>query len=781
MILSWWPIVLCDILGSLACLGLAAACLLVCRDWSRQQPENVFRQYMLLLTAALVFFAVSRSVGHLVKQLLVLNGLTATWHLLSPFSGAINTAVFVVIFAFGIYFQQFRQIYHKMSQYHDHLERMVEERTAKLEEVNARLEDEIDERKRIEEALRETNTTLENIFNSSNPICITDLEYRLVDANRAYLEIWPLTAENGPQLCYENRPGSSCQTERCPLRQIREGRREVVCEMQKAAPNGTVRYFIVTARPFLDPDGRLEGIVETFQDITRRKEAEIQLAAERERLAVTLASIGDGVIATDTDGRVTLVNPTAEQLTGWPAGEAVGRPLAEVFTIVHEHSGEPVANPVDQVLATGRVAELANHTVLVSRTGQRRQIADSGAPIRDPEGKIIGVVLVFRDVTEKLLLEREMQKMEKLESIGLLAGGIAHDYNNLLAAILGNIELAARLATTQEDRILDLLENARLATLRARELTGQLLTFAKGGAPVKKTAALGDILRDSAEFVLHGGNVGLQLDIPGDLWLVEVDSGQISQVIQNLVLNARDAMPDGGTVTIRCANLPSPAEAGIPAPNPTEPHVQVTVRDTGCGMPPEILDRIFEPYFTTKESGNGLGLAIVHSIVTRHEGLVTVESKEGEGTSFHLYLPAACDREQGPDSPPAPAKAPPGRRILLMDDEALVRKVSAAMLTELGHTVVTARDGGEAVRRFEEHQAAGTPFDLVIMDLTVPGGMGGKQAAQEILARAPKAKLVVASGYSNDPVLAEPEKHGFMAALVKPYLLADLEAVLAML
>ncbi len=776
MTLSWWPVVLCDILGALAALGLATACFVICRDWSRRQPENVFRQYILLLTTALALFAVSRSVGHLVKQLLVLNGLTAIWRYLSPFSGAINTAVFVVVFAFGIYFQQFRRIYHKMSQYQNHLEKMVEERTAKLEEANARLEDEIIERRRIEETLRETNTTLENVFNSSNPICITDLDFQIMDANRAYREIWP-SLTNGHELCYENRPGAACQTERCPLIQIKEGRQEVICEMQKISPEGVARHFIVTARPFLDADGRLAGIVETFQDITRRKEAETQLAAERERLAVTLASIGDGVIATDTKGEVTLINPTAELLTGWPAEEAIGRPLTDVFHIVHELSGEPVANPVDQVLRTGQTAELANHTILITRTGRRRQIADSGAPIRGPEANIIGVVLVFRDVTEKLRIEREMQKMEKLESIGLLAGGIAHDYNNLLAAILGNLELAGRQGAS-EDKLHALLENARMATLRARELTNQLLTFAKGGAPVKKTASLGDIVRDSAEFVLHGGNVGLHLDIPADLWLVEVDSGQISQVIQNLVLNARDAMPDGGTITIRCANLPSPADASLPTPKPG-PYVRVTIQDTGCGIPADVLDRIFEPYFTTKESGNGLGLAIVHSIITRHEGMITVESVEGKGTAFHLYLPAVPGQEQPRQSQAALPSAPTGRRILLMDDEPLVRKVSAAMLTELGHTVVTAQDGGEAVQLFEQHQAAGTPFDLVIMDLTVPGGMGGKQAAQEILARAPKAKLVVASGYSNDPVLAEPEKYGFMAALVKPYLLADLEAVLA--
>ncbi len=778
MIVSWWPVILCDILGSLSCLVLVAACFLVCRDWSRRQPDDVFRQYMLLLTSALVFFAISRSVGHLVKQLLVLNGLSTAWQALSPFSGAINSAVFVVIFAFGIYFHHFRRIYQEMSRYRNHLEQMVEERTAELEDANARLEEEVTERRRMEISLRETNITLENIFNSSNPICITDLEFRIIDANRAYREIWPKTT-HGPELCHQNRPGPACHTERCPLQQILGGRRQVVCEMQKESAEERPRHFIVTARPFLDADGQLVGIVETFQEITRRKEAETQLAAERERLAVTLASIGDGVIATDTDGRVALINPTAERLTGWPAAEAMGRPLTEIFRIVHEITEEPVPNPVDQVLATGEMAELANHTVLIDRQGQRRHIADSGAPIRDPEGKIIGVVLVFRDVTEKLHMERELQKMEKLESIGLLAGGIAHDFNNILAAILGNLELAARLVGP-EDKLRSLLDSARTATLQAKELTGQLLTFAKGGAPVKKAASLADIIRDSATFVLHGGNVSLELDIPDDLWLVEVDSGQISQVIQNLVINARDAMPEGGTITISCANLKSLA-GEEPATTADGPHVRVTIQDTGCGIPADILDRIYEPYFTTKESGNGLGLAIAHSIVTRHGGQLTVESTPGVGTTFHVYLPAAPTVVMASNTPAATGRAARGRRILVMDDEALVRKVTAALLTDLGHTVVTARDGAEAIRLFEENLASGTPFDLVIMDLTVPGGMGGKQAADEILARAPKAKLVVASGYSTDPVLAEPEKYGFQAALVKPYLLTDLEEVLARL
>ncbi|WP_457573416.1 PAS domain-containing protein [Desulfolithobacter sp.] len=779
IILSWWPVVVCDIVGAIATLGLAFASLRAARQWMGRRSDDVFRQYIFLLTVAIVFFAVSRSFGHLVKQLLLLNNLPGIWRVIAPVSGSVNSAVFVVIFAFGIYFHRFRTVHEELEQHKHQLEQLVEERTLELEQTNFKLEEEIAERRHIEKQLLESRATLENIFNSSVPTCITGLDFTLMHVNQAYEEIWPVSKEEGCLKCYENRPGPSCHTEECSLRQVVTGRKEMVsCELAKELPGKGLRYYVVTASPFRDAGGELIGIIQNFQDITPRKIAERALAAERERLAITLESIGDGVICTDTDGRVTLLNSMAEKLTGWTSDEAAGRPLEEVFRLVNIRTGEPCDNPVDKVLVTGNIVGLANHSLLIGRDGKKRNIADSGAPIRDHDGTIIGVVLVFRDVTRQLQMEKELQKIQKLESIGVLAGGIAHDFNNLLVAIIGNLSLTERLVDS-DSKAVELVRNAKAASLRARELTCQLLTFAKGGAPVKKTSSLADVIRESVGFVLHGEKVNCIFQIPDDLWLVDIDQGQISQVIQNLVINARDAMPDGGTVTIRCENLEEVTGENLPGVE-EGPHVRITVSDTGCGIERALLERIFEPYFTTREAGSGLGLAICHSIISQHGGHITVESHQGVGSSFKIYLPAASSvQETEPAASDQTRTGRVGGRVLVMDDEELVREVTRSMLEDLGYTPVTVAEGREAVQVFRQHQEAGTPFDIVIMDLTVPGGMGGREAAVEILALDPQATLVVSSGYSNDPVMADCRKYGFAAALVKPFMVHELQNLLA--
>lgn len=779
MILSWWPVVICDIAGAVVTLVLAFASLRAARQWMSRRPDDVFRQYIFLLTIAIVFFAVSRSFGHLVKQLLLLGNMPGIWRAIAPVSGSVNSAVFVVIFAFGIYFHRFRTVHEELDQHKHHLEQLVEERTLELEQINFKLEEEIGERRHIEKQLLESRATLENIFNSSVPTCITSLDFTLMHANQAYLEIWPFTEKQGGIKCYENRPGPNCHTGKCSLRQVVNGQQEIVSsEMAKELPGKGLRHYLVTARPFRDAQGKLVGIIQNFQDITPRKMAERTLAAERERLAITLNSIGDGVICTDTDGRVTLFNSMAEKLTGWTSVEAIGRPLEEIFRLVNIRTGLPCENPVDKVLTTGNVVGLADHSLLVGRDGEKRQIADSGAPIRDHDGAIIGVVLVFRDITRQLQMEKELQKIQKLESIGVLAGGIAHDFNNLLVAIIGNLSLTEPLVEG-DSKARELVHNAKAASLRAKELTCQLLTFAKGGAPVKKTSSLADVIRESVGFVLHGEKVNCIFQIPDDLWLVEIDQGQISQVMQNLVINARDAMPDGGTITISCVNLEEITGENLPGAD-NGPFVRLTVSDTGCGIDRALMERIFEPYFTTKEAGNGLGLAICHSIISQHGGHITVESRRGAGSSFKIYLPAVPGvQATEPVAGDQDRTGHGGGHVLVMDDEELVREVTRSMLEDLGYTAVTVTEGREAVQVFRQHQEAGTPFDIVIMDLTVPGGMGGREAAVEILALDPQARLVVSSGYSNDPVMADCRKYGFAAALVKPYMVHELESVLA--
>jgi PAS domain S-box-containing protein len=543
-------------------------------------------------------------------------------------------------------------------------------------------------------------------------------------------------------------------------------------EWQARRKNGELFWVDVALRAF--DYGHTPCVLAVVRDIEAQKRAALELAAEKERLAITLRSIGDGVITTDDKGCVVLVNRVAERLTGWSQQEAAGRPLAEVLTLVEADSGDRCPDPAQAVLRCGCRLELAQHTVLVGRDNSRTPIADSAAPIYDPRSAVVGVVLVFRDITEKLRTEQEQLKIKKLESVGVLAGGIAHDFNNLLTAILGNINLA-RLAAAPDSQLARLLTQAEKGSLRAQHLTQQLLTFAKGGEPVRQAADLGDIIRDNADFVLRGSAIGFSFNPPADLWPVDIDPGQIGQVIQNIILNARQALPlEGGRIEVLAQNCPAclPGSGTQPAPC-----VRLTITDNGPGIPPEHLDKIFDPYFTTKEAGSGLGLAICHAIITKHKGVLTVQTTEGSGTEFTLKLPVAT----GPPAQAATSERPPSQRrlkILVMDDEEMLRTLALDIFALLGHEAQAVPDGDAALVAYQQAMAAATPFDLVIMDLTIPGGMGGKEAVKKILALNPQAKVIVASGYSNDPVMANYQKYGFAAMLVKPYLTRDLEEVI---
>lgn len=522
-------------------------------------------------------------------------------------------------------------------------------------------------------------------------------------------------------------------------------------------------------------DGSPMGGIGIVEDITERKKFEQELEAETERLRVTLGSIGDGVISTDAQGRVALMNNVAEELTGWTYKEASGKTLGEVFNIINEKTRLPCQDPVAKVVRTGKIVGLANHTVLVARDGAERVIADSGAPIRDKEGKIIGVVLVFRDITEKQKIESELVRMEKLESVGLLAGGIAHDFNNILTVILGNITLA-RLFSKPGDKAYFRLTEAEKAALRAQDLTRQLLTFAKGGTPVKATASIEDIVRESCAFVLMGSNVKPDAAIAKDLWNVEVDRGQISQVINNLIINADQAMPNGGTIRITATNQIIP-EGKSPGWKPGK-FIRISISDEGAGISKEHLPRIFDPYFTTKAEGTGLGLATSYSIVKKHDGMIKVESQLGKGTTFNVYLPAS-GQMTAEDEDSADFIFTGSGKVLLMDDEPSIRELAGEMLAILGFEVVLAKDGAEAVELYKSHLNSSSPFTLVIMDLTVPGGMGGAEAIKLLRELDPFVRAIVSSGYSNDPILSQYGQHGFSGVVAKPYNVKDLSNAVA--
>jgi signal transduction histidine kinase/CheY-like chemotaxis protein len=368
-------------------------------------------------------------------------------------------------------------------------------------------------------------------------------------------------------------------------------------------------------------------------------------------------------------------------------------------------------------------------------------------------------------------MQTELERAARLESLGVLAGGIAHDFNNLLTAILGNLGLAS-----MDKRVMaaagDCISEAERGARRARDITHQLLTFAKGGEPLRMPVLLPEIVTEAANFARHGSNVRLDVTCPPDLPAGDVDAGQVSRVIHNLVLNAVEAMPDGGVVGIALAAVDLKL-GEVPSLAPGR-YIRLSVSDTGHGIPPEIMSRIFDPYFSTKAKGknSGLGLATVHSIVVRHNGHLSVDSRPGVGTTFNLWLPAA-----GEEPPPAAqlrsSVLAPGR-VLVMDDEASVRRVAGRMLALAGHETVFAVDGAEAVRAYVTARETGRPFDFVILDLTVPGGMGGKDALAELLKIDADVRAIAASGYSNDPVMAHPGLSGFRTRLPKPYDIPDL-------
>lgn len=521
----------------------------------------------------------------------------------------------------------------------------------------------------------------------------------------------------------------------------------------------------------------LQTLNEELEQRVRRRTEELYaandiIAYEKDRLAVTLESIGDGVITTDTEARIQSMNPVAERLTGWNESEARGQTLDAVFRLVDPDTGKPIAGPIKEALEQRKMTE---HAVsrLVAHNGEERLVAASAAPLHT-EHEMIGAVLAFRDITQARRMEEELFKAKNLESIGLLAGGIAHDFNNLLTAIWGNIALA-KLHAQPGDVIHDSLSEAEKAFGRARDLTLQLLTFSKGGAPLKAAASIADLLRDTTGFVLRGSNARAEFTLPDDLWPVAIDYGQISQAVNNLLINAKQAMPEGGTITVAAENTEIAKghkfmEAGR--------YVKIAITDRGHGIPAEHLSRIFEPYFTTKDTGSGLGLAITYSIIKKHQGHIEVESEVGVGTRFHIYLPAA--RSARVLRPAKASAMPHGHgRILLMDDEEAIRRVAEKMLEALGYDVAVANDGEQAIALYREALREGKPFAAVVLDLTVPGGMGGEECARRLRALDPHAHTVVSSGYSNNPVIADYAKHGFDAVVAKPYQLGDLATVLA--
>jgi len=433
-----------------------------------------------------------------------------------------------------------------------------------------------------------------------------------------------------------------------------------------SAKNGDLIPVILAISPLRDSANVTQGVVCIATDIREQKQEEAilrlahtelerrvdertaqlrtmsdNLSQESQRLLITLRSIADAVIVTDSGGSVVLMNEAAEKLTGYSHDYACRRMIYDIFIVVDQKTRSQIVNPVKTVLSSNGYASIPDGAMLVAKNGREIAISDSAAPIRGDDEKLMGAVLVFRDITDKKRMEEEALKSLKLESLGLLAGGIAHDFNNILTGILTNVSFVKEMTDKQNSQY-QLLVDAEYAVLRAKDLTHQLLTFAKGGAPVKKISSIADILRDTANFIMAGSSCRCETYISHDLWNADVDSGQISQVVQNLLLNAIQAMPQGGVITVSAQNVK--VDHGSLVRLPLGEYIQVSVRDTGIGIDPRHLVNIFDPYFTTKAKGSGLGLATSYSIIKKHNGLITVESELAKGTVFYIYLPAVESR-----------------------------------------------------------------------------------------------------------------------------------------
>ena len=516
--------------------------------------------------------------------------------------------------------------------------------------------------------------------------------------------------------------------------------------------------------------------VAMVRDVTEQKRFETEIAAEKESLAVTLRSIGDGVITTDVQGKIIMINNEAERLTGWPSAEALGQPLKSVFNVAIDLAAQARAqrsgsrNEAQSILLT-----LPESATLTSRNATEYIVEQVASPIRDNKNEVAGVVLVFRDITERQRNEAERRKAETLEQLGLLAGGIAHDFNNLLTAIIGNISLAS-LLLPPDDELAGRLVDAKNASMRARDLAQQLLTFARGGAPIKKTASIGKLIQDTVSFSLRGSHSRSEFSFGADLWAAEIDPGQISQVIGNLVVNADQAMPNGGTLRVGCDNFSYNAVSETPIPDlgPGD-YIRINIRDEGVGIPEDYLKRIFDPYFTTKPKGTGLGLATTYSIVKNHNGLITVESELHYGSTFTVYLPAAIHHELPVEQVGPLTQSITGTgRVLIVDDEEAIRALVDFTLSHLGYQVTQAETALEGVNAYREKLEAGERFDAVILDLTLPGGMGGKEALKKLIEIDPTVNAIVSSGYATDATMSRYQDFGFRGVIAKPYEAAEL-------
>ena len=676
-----------------------------------------------------------------------------------------------------------------LRQYRNRLEELVRGRTALLTSMNEDLLHEVEERKNAESELKKANDYLESILmNSPDAIVITDGRGELIRWNKMAAASFGVAFEQLKGKTFSEFFVDKAERDKVLADLLKQGFVDKY-EVRLRKNDGTPLPSEISIRLLMDDQNRPIGSVAISRDLSEvrkmlaalkktnrrlndeiaaRQQVEDALRGSEALYRTIFENTGTATIIVGEDGTILMTNAENLNLSGYSRPEVLGKMKWTDF--VHE-------DDLERMLEYSRLRRLGHELApkryefrLKDRNGCLKNILITTAVIPGT-GKTVASLM---DITEQKKMEAEAMRTQKLESLGILAGGIAHDFNNFLTAIMGNASLA-KLAAGPNAKLVRRLEEMEKATLRARDLTQQLLTFSRGGMPVKKIVSIANLISDSATFALRGSNVRVRFFFPEKLWLVEADEGQIGQVVNNLVINAKQAMPEGGVIDIKAENTVLNETATLPLP--PGPYVRVVIRDEGVGIPDEAMARIFDPYFTTSHKGSGLGLTTAHSIVSKHGGYIAVHSKVGAGTTVEVYLPVS--EKEAPRQLLDRGSATNGKAsILVMDDEDVVRDVVGEMLKYLGYRVAFAADGAEAIEAYKKSAESGEPFDACIMDLTIPGGMGGKEAIRRLIELDPRVKAIVSSGYSRDPVMADHRKYGFVDVVTKPYKIQDLAEVL---
>jgi PAS domain S-box-containing protein len=556
------------------------------------------------------------------------------------------------------------------------------------------------------------------------------------------------------------------------IKELREKGGVADFEANWILPGGRELDIAVSAKIFPEA-GYLEGVI---VDITERKKAKAALVKSEERFRKFVEQAPVAMAIVGINGKVEFINHKATSVFGYTVEDipTLDNWWGQAFPTrgAPEELSADWRERVKKAMVQGREIKGGEYQV-TCKDGTVRTVITSGVPIFDK------IFVIFDDITdlknaeaERLKLEQQIQQNQKLESLGVFAGGIAHDFNNLMGGIFGFIDLSIR--ASKDDRITSYLSKAVNTIDRARGLTAQLLTFAKGGAPIQEITSVAPVIKEAAQFALSGSSISSSFEIADNLWLCNIDKNQIGQVIDNIVINAHQSMPNGGAISVTAVNISFKDKEHVTLP--AGDFVRISIKDSGIGIPKEILPRIFDPFFTTKAQGRGLGLATSHSIIKRHSGAIDVASEPSKGSTFHIYLPASRDSVLSLKEGPA-AKYRGSGTILLMDDEEIIRDATGEMLDSMGFSVVCKENGRDAIDFFTAETNANRKFAGMIFDLTVPGGMSGKDAVKEIRKLDPDIPVFVASGYADDPVMKDPANYGFTASICKPFTIIELTAM----